>query len=89
MTDDMVKEVRKSALGSLTSGTNLGSNPTKEEIKKEVERLKNKGKDANEIGKQIGVYYIMKKNNEVLDKLEEVLTEEFDDYGKKKLDDTV
>lgn len=74
-------DIRKDALGSLRSGNSLGENPSESELRREVQRLKQQGKDGYEIGEQIGAYYVVKDDNDTLDLLEEILTDEFDDYG--------
>lgn len=81
MSDDLAENVKKSAIASIAQGTRLGLSPSKKEIESEVKGLKEKGKTAQEIGESIGAYYVVKKDNETLDKLEEVLTKEFEDYG--------
>lgn len=76
-----MSDILSKALGSQRSGNKLGSSPTKREIRQEVNRLKKQGKDGMEIGKQIGVFYTAQKDTDTLDKLEEVLEDEFEDYG--------
>lgn len=69
------------ALGSADSGQRLGSHPCKEALRDEVQRLRHYGMDAKAIGQRIGVYYMNEGEKETLDKLETVLTEEFEEYG--------
>ncbi|MFP4218045.1 MAG: hypothetical protein ACLFR6_04300 [Salinarchaeum sp.] len=70
------------ALGSTDSGQRLGSHPCKEALREEIQRLHRHGMDAQAIGQRIGVYYMNEGETETLDKLETVLTEEFEDYGR-------
>ena len=73
--------LKEDVQGSIKTGWLLGPDPSKEDIREEVQRLKDQGKTGQEIGKQIGVYYMSKGDTETLDLLEDVLTEEFEDYG--------
>lgn len=73
--------LRDAVQGSIQSGWLLGDDPSKEELREEVQRLREQGMAANEIGKRIGTVYMAKDNKAALDRLEEVLTEEFEEYG--------
>lgn len=75
--DDLMSEI----LTGLGANQRLGANPTKEEVREEVRALKAEGKDGMEIGRTLGPSFTVQGNTDALDTLEEVLTEEFDDYG--------
>lgn len=85
MTVETVQGVFENAMDSMSSGIRIGSDPSEEQIREEVGRLSDQGKDGVEIGQQIGPYFTVSEahGKRELDLLEEVLTEEFDDYNKE------
>lgn len=83
MNDEGAEDLFSKVAGSIVSGAQVGKNPTKEDIRDEMLRLRDEGKDANEIGQQLGPYFMASSEHgeKELEMLEEVLTEEFEDYG--------
>jgi hypothetical protein len=81
--DEFVHKVTSGAFASMSAGSGLGSNPTKEVLNDYVRQQKSRGLSAMDVGKNIGAYYLMNGNMKVLDLLEEVLKENYEDYGKK------
>lgn len=85
MTQDNEKstfeEIQENVAGSIESNIVLGDDPTEDEIREYVQMKKEQGLNGQQIGQQIGVMYLVKKQKDVLDTLEEVLTEEFENYG--------
>lgn len=79
--NDVVDSIMADVIGGVAARDRLGDDPTRDEMEAEVAALKAEGFDGMAIGKRLGVPLTTAGNEAALDLLEEVLTDEFEDYG--------